>query len=148
MKLMKSLFAATLALAATSAYAAEVKTIEITDGDSKEAVRVWNAVCVSNLEVEGGVAGAYKWGAEGEWQEINFEHNYRYIFRQRFPNDVEPYTLTVKFKASNAGDAAELTYDLDQTTTRLQQRNCANVENYKFEAQDDDIATRDLVKAE
>jgi len=146
--LMKSLFAASLALVASSALATEVKTIEIADDSSAEVVRVWNTVCVSNLEIEGGVAGAYKWGAEGEWQEMKFEHNYQYLFRQRFPNDVEPYTLTVKFMSNDSDTGVEVSYDLEQTTTRFQQNNCANVTNYKFEAADDDSGTRDLVKAE
>lgn len=145
MKLV-SLFAASVAFVASASFAAPaIVTVTAPDSVQGEGLPVWASVCVTNMEVEAGVTAQYKYD-EGDWQDITFEQNYSTIFSQRFFNGGEPMVLTVKFHQTASADSVELTYPLDQGQTRFRPRGCTNIENYNFEAADDDSGSRDLVK--
>src|SRR5438128_2548890 len=86
-------------MAASAAFAATITTVETNAGGDAKALRNWDNVCVSNLEIEAGVAGFYKWGTDEatEWTAINFENNHMYIFSLNYPRGMEPPALQVKF---------------------------------------------------
>lgn len=147
MMLIKSLVATSFLALTTSAFAGTVvktQTLHL-DDSGIAALRVWSSVCVGNLDVEKTIDIQYRWGAEGEWSAEKLEKNSQIIFSQRYTNDIAPNKLSVKFLNKDGVEAQELSYDLNQTETRLRPRKCDNVENYNFQKTDAPELTIDLV---
>lgn len=151
MKLLKSILVSSLFLAASSSFAAPaVKSVVNSQKTADKALFwAWSSVCVNNVEDGAAdVPASYRWGTEGDFTAFTAEPNTQYIFSERFPTDMQPDVLTVKFMNKEGTDGVEISYDLDKTETRFRQGNCANVENYGFQKADGPEATLDLVKAE
>ena len=146
MKFMKSLVAAALVLAGTSAFAAGVKTIDVDTSGQAEGLRIWSSQCVGNVGLDQDVTIQYRYGdeANAQWTELKIEKDTVMLFREHFDRNSDPLKLTVKFM-TKATDGAELSYDLADTLTALRPAGCRFVENYRFQATDAGDGSIDLL---